>query len=103
MRLRDALGIACGTRGVENHGDIGWPAFFDLVGEEFALGELAAGFLKAIQAHQLWMRVMAQPARIVETDALQPRALRQSSQPLLSLLPLLHDPAPLTPVLHPHP
>jgi len=34
---------------------------------------------------------MAQPARIVETDALQPRALRQDFQQLIDLLLVFDD------------
>src|SRR3979490_1406657 len=77
VRLRDALGIAGGTRGVEYPRNIGGAAFFDLAGEEFAPADLPAGFSKAIQAHQLRTRVMAQPARIVDTEALEPPKLRQ--------------------------
>src|SRR5439155_17405408 len=81
------------ARGIKNHRDIGRPALPELIGEEarIALREPPSGRLKVLEADQLRLPVMAQPARVVEADALQPRALRQDFQQLVDLLLVFDD------------
>ena len=93
VRLGYAFGMARGARCIENHRDIGGPAFFELVCEEARIAprELPAGRLEVIEGGELRLAVMPQPARVDEADALQPRALRQDFQQLVDLLLVFDD------------
>ena len=93
VRLGHAFGVTRRARRVENHRDIGRPALFELAGEEArtAPRELPAGRPEVLEAGELRLPVMAQPARVVEADVLQPRALRQDFQQLVDLLLVFDD------------
>jgi hypothetical protein len=89
----DALRVTGGAGRVHHDRGVGTASGCDLALEEggVALCEFLARGAQAVAARELLARIVAQAARVVEPDVLQPRALGEDLEELVRLLLVLDD------------
>ena len=89
----DALGVAGRSRGEEHRRDIVGPGLLDLAREEAGVrGRVGlAGGDEVVERSQAGLAVVAQAARVVVPDALEPRAAGTDLDQLVDLLLVLDD------------